>query len=759
MTDTGVMSHADSGTGTSVGFAQVQRVLALFTEAIAGRPLHLKPLDERSANSYISRIATDGLSIHVPQAIADFELPRHNFGAFRVIVLHQIGYLENGTFEFDLSVAATRMTIPEALRRTNSKSAASQASISTKYQLALPPSRPVSALERFFAAWRRPDLMRMVFVTLEDLRIDTLLRRRYPGAAADLARVLAHALAARPVLSELRPLAALIETLVQYSLGADRTTLLAGDRSGLRREIIDNAEQVTQDRASVYDSARVAIDIYSSLEAFIKRQRRRQVNPEEGDESTGDEQTLDQQLSDDSEPSSDPDAPSGGGDVDDDSLDAQAADEDFDGFGVEFRGQLMPDLVHRQLAGGQVGTSQSPDAPNSETSETPLKAPRDAAESLLRASQTKFAASKTGWSDGLRSFLYDEWNYLSASYESAWCRLYEQRLRGDNYQYISEVRRRHAVLANQVKRQFSFIKPESWQRVHRTSDGDELGLDSLIEAVIDRRTGHASDEYLYVRRDRALREVAAAFLVDMSASTDFPVPEPDTEAAGQSGAPTPATTTATATGSNAATPVPKQPFEQGPYLYGGYDDRLPLTPAAPKRRVIDVAKESLALMCDALQTLGDSYAVYGFSGEGRDNVEFHVAKDFGDRLSARTWGALAAMQPRRSTRMGPAIRHAATKLISQPMRQKVLIIISDGYPQDSDYGPNRSDDEYGIQDTARALQEAERVGISTFCITIDPAGHDYLRRMCSAHRYLVIDDVRSLPDELTKVYRALTSQI
>ena len=86
----------------------------------------------------------------------------------------------------------------------------------------------------------------------------------------------------------------------------------------------------------------------------------------------------------------------------------------------------------------------------------------------------------------------------------------------------------------------------------------------------------------------------------------------------------------------------------------------------------------------------------------------------------------------------------------------MLIIISDGYPEDHDYGPHRNDDEYGIQDTAQALREAERQGVETFCVTIDPAGHDYLRRMCAPDRYLVIDDVSDLPAELSKVYRALT---
>ncbi len=734
---------------SEVPFSQVQRVLALFTEAIAGRPLHLKPLDEKSANSYISRVATDGLSIHLPQYVADFDSQRHNFGAYRIIVLHQIGYLQGGTFEFDLNIASTRMKLPDALLRSLGPSAHSNGQpegkpFNSKYQLQMPPLRPVSALERFFAAWRRPDLMRTVFSTLEDLRIDSAIRINYPGANNDLNRVLKHALDARPKLDSLRPLAALIECLVQFSLDAKPLALCAGDTSGIRAQVLDAATVLKRDNTSVYDSARVAIEIYNAIETLIKRQRRRR-NGETipaGDPAEEEADRTDDQAAD-------PEPQASGGDTDSD--DAQAADEDISGSGVEFRGELMPDLVHRQTGAGQVGNSKAADDSASESTDPPEQANAEEPGSARSASTTRLAASRRGLNDGPRSYLYDEWNYLSESYHPAWCRLYENRLQGDDVDFIAAVRRRHAVLANQIKRQFSFIKPESWQRVHRTSDGDELGLDSLIETVIDRRSGQTSDEHLYVRRDRAIREVAAAFLVDMSASTDFPVPDPELESAQNNQA------EKARKSANEKSPAQKSPAEYGPYLYGGYDDLLPLTPAAPKRRVIDVAKESLALMCDALHTLGDSYAVYGFSGEGRENVEFYIAKDFSDRLSARTWGALAAMQPRRSTRMGPAIRHGIAKLARQPMRLKVLIIISDGYPQDSDYGPNRSDDEYGIQDTARALREAERAGISTFCITIDPAGHDYLRRMCSANRYLVIDDVRSLPDELTKVYRALTA--
>ena len=167
-------------------------------------------------------------------------------------------------------------------------------------------------------------------------------------------------------------------------------------------------------------------------------------------------------------------------------------------------------------------------------------------------------------------------------------------------------------------------------------------------------------------------------------------------------------------------------------------------------------KEAAAILAAALERLGDSYGIYGFSGYGRDCVEFYVAKDLRQTLNARTLAAIAAMQPKRSTRMGPAIRHAARKLNESGNALKVLLIISDGFPQDCDYGPVRGDHEYGLHDTAKALAEARSKGIETFCVTVDRSGHDYLKRMCPDARYAVIEEVEDLPAALTKVYAALT---
>lgn len=722
-------AHGAAGAaGAGVAFTDIQRVLALFTEGLAGRHLHLKmfdaghaglrrqpaPADPRAtparpapahdAGPAIGHIATDGASIQLPAVIAIFDSPAYNLGAYRIAVLHQIGYLENGTFDFRWEHAVQSLRLPLA-------GVAIAASANPVQRLLA--QRNSSDLERFFALSPRPGLLRRIFTTLEDLRIDTALRRRYPGARADLARVLAHALASRPPIDPRRPAAALLESLVRYSLGAQRSELAAAvDHGVLLDRMLDIATLVETATASVYHSARAALDICTLIDDFLRRPLRH-VTPLEPDHEMPESAAAGA-------------ASEAGGQSESDE-EAVPASADFDRPGVDFRGELRPDLVYKQVRGGVAGTAEQ----EAGLSSTSNPAPAADASPQPAATGGQAVTSRRGAHDGPRSFLYDEWDYHSRSYLKSWCRLYEHRLRGDDHGSINEMRRRNAGLVRQVKRQFSQIRPESWQRVHRVSDGAEFELDSVIDALIDRRAGHSSDQYLYMRRDRGLREVAAAFLVDMSASTDFPIPAPGA----------------------AATP---DAAEHDPYIWGRYGAPAAIAPAAPKRRVIDIAREALALMCEALRTLGDSHAVYGFSGDGRENVEFNVIKEFSDPLSARSWAALAAMQPRRSTRMGPAIRHAASKLARQPMRRKVMIVVSDGYPEDRDYGPDRRDREYGIQDTARALQEARRAGISTFCITIDPAGHDYLRRMCAAQRYMVIADVNALPAELSKVYRSLT---
>jgi nitric oxide reductase activation protein len=280
-------------------------------------------------------------------------------------------------------------------------------------------------------------------------------------------------------------------------------------------------------------------------------------------------------------------------------------------------------------------------------------------------------------------------------------------------------------------------------KVKGVDDGEELDIERTIEYIVDKRAGVVTEDRIYVEKQRKQRDVAALFLLDMSASTDDAI--------------TPEMSNAEQVFEAAAALSEKSPgIDDNDFLHDGYMGDSPYLTDVPARKIIDVEKEAAILMAEALKNLGDQYAICGFSGYGRDNVDFYVCKDFEESYSLQAKGKLGGIKACRSTRMGPAIRHATKMLVDTGCKTKALIIISDGYPQDFDYGKDRSSRDYGIKDTTRALVEARQKDVQGFCLTVDQSGHDYLREMCPDKQYMVIQDVTQLPGELSKIYRMIT---
>jgi nitric oxide reductase NorD protein len=167
----------------------------------------------------------------------------------------------------------------------------------------------------------------------------------------------------------------------------------------------------------------------------------------------------------------------------------------------------------------------------------------------------------------------------------------------------------------------------------------------------------------------------------------------------------------------------------------------------------DAEREALVLLCEALEILGDRYAIYGFSGMTRKRCELYRIKRFDEHYGDQVKRRIAGIRPQDYTRMGVIIRHLSGLLADIEARTKLLITLSDGKPDD--YDGYRG--EYGIEDTRQALIEAKHQGIYPFCITIDTEAHDYLPRMYGAVNYVVIDEVRKLPLKVSDIYRHLTT--
>src|SRR5690606_15990383 len=135
----------------------------------------------------------------------------------------------------------------------------------------------------------------------------------------------------------------------------------------------------------------------------------------------------------------------------------------------------------------------------------------------------------------------------------------------------------------------------------------------------------------------------------------------------------------------------------------------------------------------------------------------HVIKDLKEQKDDRVLKRIGSIEPIRSTRMGPAIRHTIHKLDEYDAKVKILILVSDGRPQDHGYGRDRTEKEYAVHDTKQALNEARRLGITPFLTTVDKEGHDYLKQMCDDIGYEVVDDIESLPRRLPTLYRHLAA--
>jgi len=170
-----------------------------------------------------------------------------------------------------------------------------------------------------------------------------------------------------------------------------------------------------------------------------------------------------------------------------------------------------------------------------------------------------------------------------------------------------------------------------------------------------------------------------------------------------------------------------------------------------QHRVIDVVRDSAFLFCEALSATGDRFGVYGFSSVKRSHVRFHVVKDFASGYDAQARGRIAALKPGYYTRMGAAIRQAARILAEQPANRRLLLLLSDGKPNDLD----EYDSRYGIEDTRMAVIEARRLGITPFCVTIDREGGAYLEHLFGRNGFQTIANPEALPSRLPKLYAEL----
>ena len=547
-----------------------------------------------------------------------------------------------------------------------------------------------------FDCFSVPSLAEDLFLLFEDARIQGHLLRNYPGLGKHLASYHEHLL-------EIETGTDLIAQAKRWHMGEPLSLASGVEEQALRSSLVHHADTAR----SVYDSV---VELCQHYDEVVARYELTDSAYSTNDESLVDWLNREQRVED--------------------------WEEELEEINEQLNQSMAMDTATGEEEEAVFGDASDGSQRQMDIEIKDLKEERDTLKRRVDMERSAVAHALGNTQGDARSFRYDEWDYLNRTYLRAWCRVFEQSLDGEKEEDVARLKQVIRAYQSTVQRQLEHIRPTGLERIRRVQDGDELDLDAIIEARQDIRAGQSPNERVYSRKERVQRDVSAIFLVDLSASTDDPIHPPE--------------------------PKDWSNYEENEAdmrggWYASFDD-VEEEVEEPGRKIIDLEREAMVVMAAALEALGDSYGIYGFSGYSKDNVELFIAKEPDDAFSQNTLKSIAAMVPKGSTRMGPAIRHASTKLMSTGSAMKVLMVISDGFPQDCDYGPVRGNHDYGVEDTARALQESQQKGIETFCMTVDKSGHDYLKRMCPDERYMIIEEMEDLPNQLTKVYTALTGK-
>lgn len=735
-----------------MALGSVAEVLRLYCKALTGVDIAIAPASGL-ADKHIGWISSDlpsteGSSIFLPEVIEHFDDKARNFGVYKVYATHQTGHLEFGSFSF-------RFGRPGALLGVAGRQRMAEANPRTGGAL--------TDMERFFDLFPNRKLASDLFAIAEDARIDALVTREYGGIRQAYHQVQQAEMAQRRPADGLPLRQALIELLVRLSLDPDAELYWPGSLAELLREAVAPLAAMRLRGAIVEDAAEAAIRLYDLLMTIPNRSPQELgIDPDDWEAFGAADLDFDETQLDES-------AAGQGGQSAEFASSEEGGDQPYESPDqVGFRGEFKPELVQllmRMRQGDQQGDADGAQAPLTpeqlqELLEKSVEISlTDVAEGDLASSSGMFlnnlqkeveampkekkpgpgndAGEGEDEDDGQefapqpKIFLYDEWDFRAGDYRPRWCRLTETVLAEGEADFYEATVREKATLVAQTRRQFELLRPEMFRKIKRLYDGEEYDLDLAIEYIAERRAGAAANDKIYWRRNKVERDVAVALLLDMSASTDEEIER--------------------------RKPAYEDDFDDDPRRYlSWWASRRAHDMLSPAKRIIDVEKESIVLLIQALETIGDSYGIYGFSGYGRDNVEYYVIKDIAESFGDRIKNRIDKITPIRSTRMGPAIRHTTTKLMESDARVKILFLVSDGRPQDHGYGRDRTEKEYAIHDTKMALTEAKRRGVTPFALTVDRNGHDYLGQMCQDMGYEVLADVEALPGRLPTLYRKLT---
>ncbi|MBM2826878.1 MAG: hypothetical protein HW403_942 [Dehalococcoidia bacterium] len=745
----------------AVELQDVREVLRLYCQALMGKSMVVLASEELAEKgpgwALVEQIPYQGSAIFAPSRMGEYATKEANFEGYKVLTTHQAAHLEFNTFDFSFYkdgaiIRSLRPRLAEALGKDK--------------------DYPVD-FDRYFDLFTARRLARELFTITEDTRTDHRVKTEYRGIRGAFRRSQDNAVSKRPPLGELNLREAMVETLMRLSLDESAPFPIPNPYAPLMMTAAGILNLMTDDESTVEDATEVAIRLYV-LMCQVPNITQQTIPKDQW--SLVDLSGAEYQL-------------------ENEDLDALVAaflaanqgledQEEMDYAGIPpvgHRGDLRPEVVQTLLRLQSEAHLKGMENEGQASQNQSMKLIIEALEELLasldvydnegaiygeEAEAGDFTVSTyimgilrmlkggpdlhgpvsamTNLGEGeVHTFRYDEWDFRAKAYRPQWCQVRQRVLQQSEGGFYEQAVHSYQWLVNGVRRQFEMLRPEHLGKDKRRLDGEEFDLDAVVESVVERSMGNTPNDKIYWRRRKMERNVAVAVLLDMSLSTDERIEH-----------------------LNRSTQEGEESLGRSP------------------KRIIDIEKQSLVLFVEALEQIRDTYGIYGFSGSGKEDVQFYIIKDTNEPFSDAVARRIDKITPVQGTRMGPAIRHTIRKLEREEAKTKILILLSDGRPQDRDYGglPYNLDllpaslqrlvdssgglsseyftleeREYAVHDTKMALNEAKARNIVPFCLSVDREGHDYLKVMCGDIGYEMVSDIEALPRRLVSLYRRLTT--
>lgn len=659
---------------SGVPLRHVARRVKLFVQGLCGTDVTIAALpDSPVASPARATVSADGRTISLPALLRRYPTAEANERLYLVMAAHEAGHVEFGTYRLRLESLADVVQL-------------------VRQRYGRPTDATADTLKALFQLYPHPRLAQDVWTVLEDARIDFLLQAEYPGLRRELAQLAAEAVVPRDPAHGLTVKELIVDCLLRLSTGESSDSAVP---RAVKEEVSilwTMCQPLFQTTATAERSVRLAHDLYVRMEELLAPRAELIEADQATEESTelGVGPTASESMNDNYRPVTN----------------------------WVYRGAMSPEFITRdreqvertdeieterdRMAGLQGGTNERTGSGQGTRGEQESMGREVLAggQSLslveeLLALEVEPQPMPESTAHEAHAVRYPEWDHTIQDYRVNWCLVAERPADTGSADSVDEILAAHRSAIRSLRRIFENLRPPAFRRVAGQADGDDLDIDAVVRRAAELRAGSEGDDRLYVRREKRQRDVAVAFLVDVSGSTS-------------------------------------RRLDSG-------------------RRVIDVEKESLVLLCEALEAVGDQYGLYAYSGQGRASVDFLTIKDFDDRLGPATALRLGGLSPRQQNRDGAAIRHASAKLLARDTIHRLLILVSDGRPLDGEYK-----DEYALEDTKTALREARQRGINPFCVTIDREADLYMRRMYGDVQFAVIDRVESLPSRLPRMYHRLT---